>query len=103
MRWVETQVTLNIYKSYDKDNECDVYRLWDYFFEIPRPKDVLEVHVKIGADWEEMYYNTKWGKSFDQEKHDGCWLKQKTSKYFHSRTGFREFKIRYLLKKVREN
>jgi hypothetical protein len=80
--------------SEDKQSGTEIYRIWDIDCQIPKPKDVAKVEIKIDTNWEKMFFNKTWGDGYDS-KHEGCWLKQKKSKYFKAQIGDHDYIVRF--------
>jgi hypothetical protein len=73
------------------------YRLWDSSHAIPGPRaGIIRAEILVDGTWEEMHYNTVWGKQLDPKKR-GTWLKQKANRYFSSEIGNRSFQVRYFV------
>jgi hypothetical protein len=73
------------------------FRLWDTGHAIPSPRaGVIRAEILIDGSWEEMSFNTVWGKQHDR-RGQGTWLKQKANRHFSRDTGTQEFQVRYIV------
>jgi 5-methylcytosine-specific restriction endonuclease McrBC GTP-binding regulatory subunit McrB len=96
MNWIEKEVSITVDSSLNENTNIVSYRLWDSDHNIPYPPEVESVQIWLENKWQDMFFNTVWGKGLDPNN-EGTWLKQKTAKGFSAETGNHNYRIRYKL------
>lgn len=94
--WTQLRTQIQVDCSFDEGAGKDRYRFWDTDCAIPPPsKGTIRAQIRIDGTWEEMYFNTTWGKRYDTNE-EGAWLKQKVSNNFSAETGRHSYEVRFM-------
>jgi hypothetical protein len=93
-QFTEVQAIIRVNSSIpDPETGIETYRFWDVEHTIPRFAN--RAFILLDGSWQEMRFNTVWGKSYDSDK-QGTWLKQKKSRTFSATTGDHTYKVKYM-------